>query len=77
MESITVRIPERLRARIKRRAKDTQHNESEVLRAALEQGIEVIDPQPHGLDMLASIGAHGGPTDLALNHDEYLYGDKA
>ncbi len=38
--------------------------------------MDVIDPQPYGLHALAAINAHGGPADLALNHDDYLYGDK-
>ena len=76
MESVTTRIPAALRQRIKRRAQSTHQNESEVLRDALEKGLEVIDPQPYGLDALIAMATHGGPADLARHHDDYLYGDK-
>lgn len=77
MEPVTTRIPTPLRQRIKTKAARTQRLESEVMRDALEKGMDVIDPQPYGLSALAAIDSHGGPADLALGHDDYLYGDKA
>jgi predicted DNA-binding protein len=77
MESVTTRIPAPLRQRIKTKAARTQRLESEIMRDALEKGMDIIDPQLYGLDALAAINAHGGPADLAVNHDDYLYGDKS
>lgn len=74
-------IPERLEERIKRTAKIKNKSKAEVIREALEKGIEAVQQESNAsAQALLKIAALGkkyqvkGPKDAVERFDEYLYG---
>jgi hypothetical protein len=69
---------------IKLRAKREKRRESDIARELLDRGRMVSQGKTkeslgEALLRLAQIGKKlrlSGPTDLSINHDDYLYGDK-
>jgi hypothetical protein len=65
---------------IKDRARREQRPEAEVLRELIDAGRRQTQAskQKSVAEMLARFDklALTGPTDLSVNHDDYLYGDK-
>lgn len=72
-------IPDHIEERIVKTAREQKKSKAEVMRQALEKGIEIL--QEHGsaisLLKLAEIGKKykiKGPKDGSINHDYYLWG---
>lgn len=74
-------LPETLYKDIKRRAKAKGEPAAQLIRDALEQGLNVSSvskntPKRRGLAALADeLNLTGGPADLSRRIDDYLYGD--
>lgn len=74
-------IPDHLEEQIKRTAKIERKSKAEVMRQALEKGLEKQAPNS-GAEVLLKIAELAkkynvkGPRDLSINHDYYLWGGK-
>ena len=71
-------IPEQLEKRIKLTAETQKKSKAEVIRQALEKGLEA--QKPGGAEVLLKLAAFAqknkirGPRDASINHDYYLWG---
>lgn len=82
MQRISVYIPEDTRKRINIVAKAKSKAESEIIRDALEEGLERIHPKSASAQALLDFAKMaekiptlaGSPTDVSLNHDYYAWG---
>lgn len=82
MQRISVHLPEETRKRISIVAKTKNKAESEIIREALEEGLEIIYPKSASaqalLDfakLMEKIPTKGKvPRDASINHDYYLWG---
>ncbi len=76
-------IPEHLGKKITFKAKDEKKSKAEIMRQALEKGLEVVD-QRNGAQVLLELSRKAQeilkdeklPRDLSINHDYYLWGGK-
>ncbi len=76
-------IPDHLNEQIKRAAKSQNKSKAEVMRHALEKGIQTVD-QSNGAQVLLDLSKRAQeilkdeklPRDLSVNHDYYLWGGK-
>jgi metal-responsive CopG/Arc/MetJ family transcriptional regulator len=71
LQTITVKVPRSLAARVARAAKKRRSTRSETVRQLLEQGLDASERWPKG-SVGEAIGhlfgaAKGGPRDLATN----------
>lgn len=75
-------IPDNLEKRIKETAQIQKNSKAEVMRQALQKGLEILAPKEGGAGALLKIAELGrknkvkGPKDLSMNHDYYLWGGK-
>lgn len=82
IQRISVHLPDETRKRISLVAKAKSKAESEVIRQALEEGLEIIHPKSASaqalLDLaklMEKIPTKGKvPKDASINHDYYLWG---
>lgn len=82
MQRISVYIPEDTRKRINIVAKAKSKAESEVIRDALEEGLERIHPKSASAQALLDFAKMaeeiptlpGTPTDVSTNHNYYAWG---
>ena len=82
MQRISVHIPDETRRRIKFTAQAKSKAEAQVIREALEEGLDVIHPKSSSaqalLDLardMKKIPTKGKvPRDASINHDYYLWG---
>ena len=78
MHRTTIMLPADLKAKAQRRAKQMGISLGDLIRQALKEAVKkpgngkAVDP----LFADTAVYEGPGPTDLAINHDEYLYGDK-
>lgn len=76
-------IPEHLEKKINQTAKTRRQSKAEVMRHALDKGLEVINQQ-NGAQILLEFSKKAQmilkneklPRDLSVNHDYYLWGGK-
>lgn len=73
MDRINIYIPHDLRQRIKLRAEQARQPEAEAIRTLLTQALEANTPAGNPLLDLATQAVKGGPPDLSLKIDKYLY----
>lgn len=71
MERMNIYLPTELRQRIKLQAQQAGRPEAAVIRELLETAVNATPPTR--LSDLAHIGL-SGPSDLATNLDDYIYG---
>ena len=84
MQRVSVYIPEDTRKRINFIAKAKSKAESEIIRNALEEGLERIYPKSDSAQALLDFSKKaeniptppGSPTDVSVNHDYYAWGGK-
>lgn len=76
-------IPEQLDEKIKLAAKTQNKSKAEVIRQALQEGLNIVEKQNKGgaeilleLAELTKRNKVRGPKDLSVNHDYYLWGGK-
>lgn len=75
-------IPDDLDKRIREAAQIQKNSKAEVMRQALEKGLEKLVPKTGGAETLLKLAEIGrkynvkGPKDLSINHDYYLWGGK-
>lgn len=75
-------IPDYLDKRIRQVVEIRKDSKAEVMRQALEKGLEKLVPKAGGAEALLKIAELGrknkvrGPKDLSINHDYYLWGGK-
>lgn len=82
MQRISVHLPDETRKRISLVAKAKSKAESEVIREALEEGLEIIHPKSASAQVLLDLAklmekipTKGKvPKDASINHDYYLWG---
>lgn len=82
MQRISVYIPEETRRRINIVAKAKTKPEAEVIREALEEGLEKIHPKSASAQALLDLAKMAEkiptkgkvPKDASINHDYYLWG---
>lgn len=82
MQRISVYIPEDTRKRINLAAKAKRKVESEIIRDALEEGLEKIYPKSASAQALLDLAKMAEkiptkgkvPKDASINHDYYLWG---
>jgi predicted DNA-binding protein len=82
MQRISVFIPDETRKRINMVAKAKNKAEAEIVRDALEHGLEKLHPKSSSAQALldlAKLGEQiptkpGTPTDISINHDYYAWG---
>lgn len=74
-------IPDNLAKKIDFAVRELKKSKAEVLRSAIEEGIEVMERKNTGgaevLLKIAEIAERNnvrGPRDASINHDYYLYG---
>lgn len=74
-------IPEPLEKRINRTVRVEKKSKAEVMRMALQEGLDVIDKKNNGgaevilkLAELSKKYKIKGPRDSSVNHDYYLWG---
>lgn len=76
MHRTTIMLPEELRFRAHRRAREEGISMGELVRRALEETLSVAPPTGEGRDPLlddTEVFQGETPEDLAKNHDAYLY----
>lgn len=84
MQRISVYIPEETKMRIRLTAKAESKAESEVVRAALKEGLKKIHPVSRSANALLELSRlaeqlpsqPGKPKDVSKNHDYYAWGGK-
>lgn len=75
-------IPDHLEKQINQAVQAQKKSKAEVLRQALEKGLERLVPKAGGAETLLKLAEIGrkynikGPKDLSINHDYYLWGGK-
>ncbi len=75
-------IPDSLEKQIERIVEIQKNSKAEVMRQALEKGLERLAPKAGGAEVLLKLAELGkknkvkGPKDLSINHDFYLWGGK-
>jgi len=75
-------IPDHLQIKINQTAKRQGKSKAEVMRQALQNGLEAVEAQKSGAEALLKIAEFAkkhkikGPRDLSVNHDYYLWGGK-
>lgn len=75
-------IPDYLDKKIKQVVDIQKDSKAEVMRQALQKGLEILAPKEGGAEALLKIAEIGrkykvkGPKDLSINHDYYLWGGK-
>lgn len=75
-------IPEHLQEKINHTAKDQNKSKAEVIRQAIQKGLEADEPKGSGAEVLLKLAELAkkqqlrGPRDLSVNHDYYLWGGK-
>lgn len=75
-------IPDYLDKQIKQVVEVQKNSKAEVMRQALQKGLETLTPKLGGAEALLEIAEIGrknkvkGPKDLSVNHDYYLWGGK-
>ena len=82
MQRISVYIPEDTRQRITLISKAKSKLEAEIIRDALEVGLQKIHPKVGSAQVLLDIAAMAKkiptrgkvPSDASINHDYYLWG---
>lgn len=74
-------IPEHLNKKIDYTAKAQKTSKAEVIRQALNEGLEIVSKkQPSGVEALLELAELArknyvkGPRDASINHDYYLWG---
>ena len=79
MKRTTIMLPERLKAKAARRARTQGISLSELIRESLARSLARPGEAAGEKDSFLADNAtfSGGPTDLARNHDRYLYGDQS
>lgn len=77
MTHTTVALPEELRERAERSAEEMGISLDEFIRGSVEERIDNLEARRKD-PLFAYQGVYTGPapSDLAANHDFYLYGDK-
>lgn len=82
MQRISVYIPEETKQRINLAAKAKNKAESEIIRDALAEGLEIVHPASSSaqalldfIKMVEKVPTEGKvPKDASINHDYYLWG---
>jgi len=78
MTRTTIMLPTELKTRAARRAKEMGVSLGELIRESLE--VSLSNSRSHGAQdpLLGDTAVFEGrvPSDLAANHDDYLYGEK-
>lgn len=82
MQRISVFVPDETKKRISIASKAKGKEESEIIRVALDQGLNVIYPKSSSAQALLDLAKHaenlpsepGEPTDVSNNHDYYAWG---
>lgn len=76
-------IPDNLEKQINQAVQAQKKSKAEVLRQAIEKGLQRISDQGNaGVEALFKLAESGrkykvkGPKDLSVNHDYYLWGGK-
>lgn len=76
-------IPDELNQQIIRTAKLEKKSKAEIIRRALDAGLDIIEKrQVNGAQVLLDLAKMAkkynvkGPRDLSVNHDYYLWGGK-
>lgn len=74
-------IPEQLEKKLKLTAQAQKKSKAEIMRQALEEGVNIIEKrQAGGAEVLLEIAKMAkklkikGPKDASINHDYYLWG---
>ena len=78
MQRMTIMLPPKLKAQAQRRAKERKVSVSDLVRESLEATLESAETGRRGSDPLftdETVFSGEAPSDLARNHDRYLYGD--
>lgn len=76
-------IPDDLEKKINRAVKTRKQSKAEVIRTALEKGLDIVD-QRNGAQILLDLSEKAReilkdeklPKDLSINHDYYIWGGK-
>ena len=82
MQRISVFIPDDTRQRINMLARVKSRPEAEVVRDAIEEGLEKLHPKSSSAQALLDFAKEAekipidprDPTDLSVNHDYYAWG---
>lgn len=82
MQRISVHISDEIRQRIDLAAKATRKMESEVIRDALQQGLDIIQPKSSSVQALVDLAKMAeqlpskpnAPRDVSENLDYYAWG---
>jgi hypothetical protein len=78
MVRTTVMIPRELRIRSARRARERGMSFGELVRESLAAEVDSVRADPKADPLFADRAVYRGsaPTDLSVDHDAYLYGDR-
>jgi predicted DNA-binding protein len=77
MKRTTIMLPDELKTKALKRARNVGKSLAELIRESLEQALARTEPK--GADPFIADSAKAkfrGPRDLAKNHDRYLYGER-
>jgi hypothetical protein len=78
MQRMTILLPPKLKAQAQRRAKERKVSVSDLVRESLEAALESVETDRRVSDPLftdETVFSGEAPSDLARNHDRYLYED--
>jgi len=78
MQRMTILLPSKLKAQAQRRAKERKVSVSDVVRESLEATLESAETGRRVADPLftdEAVFSGEAPSNLARNHDRYLYED--
>ncbi|MEK7745867.1 MAG: CopG family transcriptional regulator [Elusimicrobiota bacterium] len=78
MKRTTIMVPEDLRSRVLRRARERGISFGEMVRESLSAALEVPGKKRAQDTLLADTAVYKGaaPGDLSLRHDDHLYGEE-
>jgi hypothetical protein len=78
MARITITVPEKIRAKAERQAKQRGLSLGDFVRNVLTEAVNGAVRKTSQDSFLADTATYDGPVppDLSLNHDDYLYGPR-
>lgn len=79
MRRTQIYLPEQTYEEMREWAREESKSMAEKIREVLDQRLKRHKPKKkkkHFLEALSELQFKGGPKDLSVNHDKYLYGEK-
>lgn len=77
MDRTTIMLPADLKARALRRARKLGVSLGQLIRDSLTSSLQTPDKSPDSLFADDAVYGDATASDVAKNHDDYLYGDKS